>query len=171
MHSPAQPWTIPKLAEVRESLKLSQRKLGSMTGVDPQTISNLERGQSLSYETANKLAPALGLCPHALFLAHNIARTSAKLLYNGYISWQDARADRNHWEDRLNEALILTTDHYATCRATLDELDEIVKCLQRYRLASKHNWPLTPEKKVLDRHRRRIGLPLTDVLLSETMPA
>ncbi|ASN59797.1 transcriptional regulator [Latilactobacillus curvatus] len=50
-----------KIRELRLSLGLSQSALADKSGVPQTTISAIESGTNLTYETAKKLAKALGV--------------------------------------------------------------------------------------------------------------
>ena len=49
-----------QLRKLRRQADLSQTALGMRVGVDRMTICRIERGQSISYETASKIAAELG---------------------------------------------------------------------------------------------------------------
>jgi HTH-type transcriptional regulator / antitoxin HipB len=49
-----------QLRKLRRTADLSQTQLGALVGVDRMTICRIERGQSISYDTAAKMAEVLG---------------------------------------------------------------------------------------------------------------
>ena len=56
-----------KLKELREERALSQRGLAALSGVSPDTIGRVERGDRRAYpSTARRLADALGVEPKEL---------------------------------------------------------------------------------------------------------
>ncbi|GEP71985.1 hypothetical protein FD12_GL001584 [Lentilactobacillus rapi DSM 19907 = JCM 15042] len=50
-----------KIRELRQAMGLSQSALADKSGVPQTTISAIESGTNLTYETAKKLAKALGV--------------------------------------------------------------------------------------------------------------
>lgn len=50
-----------KIKELRQNLGLSQSALADRSGVPQTTISAIESGTNLTYETAKKLSKALGV--------------------------------------------------------------------------------------------------------------
>lgn len=52
---------LPKLKEFREKTGLSQANLAKMANMDQQTVHRAERGDSVTYSTAVRIAAALSV--------------------------------------------------------------------------------------------------------------
>ena len=142
MQAEEKPWTPRCLKEIREARGFdSQRKLAAATGVDPQTISRIEAGGTMSLATATKLAPPLSNFPEALFVTHNLTIIQRELT-RGYLSRAQARKDRNYLEDVIQQAAgKMPTQDYEACKNALDELNETIERLHNPAVAHAKDWP------------------------------
>lgn len=135
-------WTPRCLREIREPRGFdSQRKLAQASGVDPQTISRIEAGGTMSLATAKKLAPPLYNLPEALFVTHNLTIIQRELT-RGYLSRAQARKDRNYLEDVIAQAAPkMPTQDYEACKNALVALNDTIERLHNAAIAHGEDWP------------------------------
>ena len=85
---------VPQLKLVREDRGWSQRDLAARSGVAPNTISQLERGERQAMpSTVRKLADALGVDPPALFAESTMDRVLARGAYAASKQSPEAREE------------------------------------------------------------------------------